>query len=99
MPRKQRSLKRDGTQTSVVEVFLGSRGGGVDVEALDEALKSLSDVDPRKARAVELRFFGGLSVQETAEVLGISVETVTRDWRVAKAWLSRELGQSTEARQ
>ncbi len=59
--------------------------------ALDDALEHLGRVDPRKSRVVELRFFGGLSVQETAEVLQVSPETVMRDWRLAKAWLWREL--------
>jgi RNA polymerase sigma factor (TIGR02999 family) len=59
--------------------------------ALDDALEHLARVDPRKSRVVELRFFGGLSVQETAEVLKVSPETVMRDWRLAKAWLWREL--------
>ena len=63
----------------------------LDVLAVDRALEAFAKVDPRKSQVVELRFFGGLSVEETAEVLGISVETVKRDWRVAKLWLSREL--------
>jgi RNA polymerase sigma factor (TIGR02999 family) len=63
----------------------------VDVLALDEALASLSEFDPRKARVVELRYFGGLSVQETAEALQISPETAKRDWKMAKAWLFGEL--------
>ena len=63
----------------------------LDVLAVDRALDSLAKVDARKSQVVELRFFGGLSVEETAEVLGISVETVKRDWRFAKLWLSREL--------
>ena len=62
-----------------------------DVLALDDALDALSVADDRKARVVELRFFGGLSVEETAAVLNISPETVKRDWKFAKAWLSREL--------
>ena len=62
-----------------------------DFVALDEALKSLASVDARKSQVVELRFFGGLSVIETAEALDVSEDTVTRDWKVAKAWLSREL--------
>jgi RNA polymerase sigma factor (TIGR02999 family) len=62
-----------------------------DFVALDEALTSLASVDPRKSQVVELRFFGGLSVVETAEALDVSEDTVTRDWKVAKAWLSREL--------
>ena len=61
------------------------------MEALDQALTEFAKIDPRKARVVELRFFGGLSVEETAEVLEISEETVTRDWKVAKTWLFREL--------
>ena len=96
--RKQGSAKRDGTrQPPLVEVFLGGRGRGVEVDALDEALTSLGEVDPRKAKVVELRFFGGLSVEETAEVLEVSEETVTRDWRMAKAWLFQELARNTEA--
>jgi RNA polymerase sigma factor (sigma-70 family) len=59
--------------------------------ALDDALDALSGADDRKAQVVELRFFGGLSVEETAAVLNISPETVKRDWKFAKAWLSREL--------
>jgi RNA polymerase sigma factor (TIGR02999 family) len=59
--------------------------------AIDDALKTLSEMDPRKARVIELRFFGGLSVEETAEVLKISPQSVMRDWKLAKAWLMREL--------
>ena len=59
--------------------------------ALDEALQDLSRLDPRKARVIELRFFGGLSVDETAEVLNISPQSVMRDWKLARAWLNREL--------
>ena len=72
--------------------MIGARNGGIDVLALNEALTSLSKVDPRKGRVVELRYFGGLSVEETAEVLRISPETAKRDWKMAKAWLLRELG-------
>jgi len=63
----------------------------IDVLAVDRALEAFAKIDARKSQVVELRFFGGLSVDETAEVLGISVETVKRDWRFAKLWLSREL--------
>jgi DNA-directed RNA polymerase specialized sigma24 family protein len=59
--------------------------------ALDDALKALSAVDERKSKVVELKFFGGLSVEETAEVLRVSSDTVVRDWRLAKLWLLREL--------
>ena len=65
-----------------------------DVVALDEALAELEKADPRKSKVVELRFFGGLTVEATAAVLGISVETVMRDWRFAKSWLRRELSDS-----
>ena len=90
--RKHRSAKRgEGLQVPLDEAVLGSKARGVEVEALDDALTALSKIDPRKGRVVELRYFGGLSVEETAEVLEISEETVTRDWRVAKTWLLREL--------
>jgi len=62
-----------------------------DLVALDDALNELAKVDERKGKVVELRFFGGLSVEETADVLDVSVETVMRDWKLAKAWLLREL--------
>ncbi len=62
--------------------------------ALDDALISLYKVDPRKARVVELRYFGGLTVEETAEILQISPETVRRDWKLAKSWLFRELARA-----
>ncbi len=91
--RKQRYAKRGGGQVQVPldETLLGTRARGVDVESLDEALTALAKLDPRKSRMVELRFFGGLSIEETAELLEISEETVTRDWRLAKTWLFREL--------
>jgi len=62
-----------------------------DLVALDEALTALAEVDPRKVRVVEMRFFAGLSVEEVADVLKVSKETVMRDWRLAKVWLLREL--------
>jgi RNA polymerase sigma factor (sigma-70 family) len=62
-----------------------------DVVALDDALTALEKSDPRKCRVVELRFFAGLSVEETATVLDVSTDTVTRDWKFAKTWLFREL--------
>lgn len=90
--RKLGSAKRGGgLQIPLNEALPGGQARGVDVEALDEALTSLAQSDARKARVVELRFFGGLSVGETAEVLEISEETVSRDWRLAKVWLLREL--------
>jgi len=91
--RHHRYAKRGGDQPHVPldEALLGTRARGVRVEALDDALTALSKIDVRKARVVELRYFGGLSLEETAEVLEISRETVTRDWRLAKSWLFREL--------
>jgi len=89
--RKRLTAKRgEGLQVSLDEA-LEVKAQGVDVKALDEALTALSKLDPRKSRVVELRFFGGLTVEEAADVLQISKETVTRDWQVAKTWLFREL--------
>ena len=64
---------------------------GHDLVALDDALITLAEMDPRKGQVVEMRFFGGLSAEETAEALHVSVGTVMRDWRLAKMWLLREL--------
>ncbi len=66
-----------------------------DVIALDEALEELAEIDPRRSRVVELRFFGGLSVEETAHVLHVAPDTVVRDWRVARAWLYRYLNNAS----
>jgi RNA polymerase sigma factor (sigma-70 family) len=63
----------------------------IDLVALDESLKRLADMDERKSRLVELRFFGGLSAEQTAEVLGVSLATVKREWSLAKAWLRRDI--------
>jgi len=71
--------------------LLPSEPPEADVIALDDALNALGEVDPRKSRVVELRFFGGLSVEETAAVIGVSSDTVLRDWKFAKTWLYREL--------
>jgi len=91
--RSRRSLKRGGTAEHLPldDAILVSNAPRVDLLELDEALQSLAAVDQRQARVVELRFFGGLSVQETAEALHVSSETVQRDWRLAKEWLMHEL--------
>jgi RNA polymerase sigma factor (TIGR02999 family) len=91
--RHGRYAKRGGgaVQVPLDEGAAGMPARGVEVLALDKALASLSKIDPRKGRVVELRYFGGLSVDETAEVLEISRETAKRDWKMAKAWLLREL--------
>ena len=86
--RDRGSAKRGGNTVRVSDdMLLGTPARGIGLLALDGALDSLSKIDARKARVVELRYFGGLSVEETAEFLGISPETVKRDWRIAKAWL------------
>jgi RNA polymerase sigma factor (sigma-70 family) len=81
------------------EALVVSPESEIDLVALDDALKALEALDARKSRVVELRFFGGLSVQETAAVLKVSEETVMRDWKMAKSWLRRELagGNSDDA--
>jgi len=97
--RSRDALKRGGDWN---ELALDSNGPGamvsgggelgeLDVLALDEALQNLAKVDPRQARVVELRFFAGISVEEVAEVLGVSTRLVELDWKMAKAWLSRAL--------
>lgn len=91
--RSRRSLKRGG-ETLTVSLEEGSIvpwARGADVAALDDALKTLATMDPRRSRVVELRFFGGLSAEESAEVLKVSAETVMHDWKLAKVWLLREL--------
>jgi RNA polymerase sigma factor (TIGR02999 family) len=86
-------LKRGGTDRMEMAMeFYESRT--VDVKALDEALRELETVDHRQAQIVELRFFAGLTIEEVAEVLGISPGTVKRDWSFAKIWLCRELSSS-----
>jgi len=80
-----------GLKVSLDEAAILSNERAGELIALDEALKSLTTLDPRRSQVVELRFFGGLSNEEIAEVLKISANTVTRDWNVAKAWLYREM--------
>ena len=91
--RDRQYLKRGGGTLLVsltdAASFVVQRGE--DFVALDEALTALAEIDPRKVRVVEMRFFAGLSVEEVAELLNISKETVMRDWRLAKVWLLREL--------
>jgi RNA polymerase sigma-70 factor (ECF subfamily) len=91
--RQRRYQKRGGdvVHLSLDETLTISPRPDPDLVRLDEALKTMAKVDPRKAEVVELRFFGGLTVEETAEALGVSPETVMRDWRLAKPWLLREI--------
>ena len=81
----------DALRTPLDEVLLVTEARGIEVLALDEALDALGRIDRRKGRVVELRYFGGLSIEETAEVLGVSADTAKRDWRMARAWLFAEL--------
>jgi DNA-directed RNA polymerase specialized sigma24 family protein len=76
---------------SLEETVVVDAAGATDVVALDDAMNALARLDQRKAQVVEMRFFGGLTVEETAEVLKVSPVTVMRDWSTAKAWLYREL--------
>jgi RNA polymerase sigma factor (TIGR02999 family) len=91
--RSRQALKRGGEARplKLEEALVVADAPGADFVALDDALKALAALDPRKSEVVELRFFGGLSVEETAEVLKVSPETIVRDWRFAKSWLRREL--------
>ena len=91
--RARQSHKRGGgaQQVSLDETMEVSNERAADVIALDEALAALAEFDERKSRMVELRFFGGLSIEETAEVLGVSPGTVMRDWTLAKSWLQRRI--------
>jgi len=91
--RSRKYQKRgSGARTVALDdVILSSPERGADLIALDDALEDLGRVDNRKSQVVELRFFGGLTIEETAEALNISPETVQRDWRFAKVWLLREI--------
>ena len=91
--RKRGFAKRGGDALCMPldGVLLAAKACGIEVLALDEALDSLASIDKRKSRVIELRYFGGLSIEETAEVLDVSVDTVKRDFRMARAWLLAEL--------
>ena len=94
--RARRYSKRGGEwrQVPLNEAVALFRDRQTDIVALDDALRTLEGIDPRKSRVVEMRFFGGLSIKEVAEVLSVSQETVLRDWRLAKVWLLRQLTQN-----
>jgi RNA polymerase sigma factor (TIGR02999 family) len=91
--RSRRASKRGGAAQRVTldDVAAIGPGNAADMIALDDALRALAAVDRRKSRVVELKYFGGLTVEEIADVLYVSPETVARDWRLARAWLFREL--------
>jgi RNA polymerase sigma factor (TIGR02999 family) len=92
--RSRSTAKRGGgaAQISLDESLIVSDERNAEIVNVHEALERLAEFDARKSQIVELRFFGGLSIEETAEVLGVSPGTVMRDWTLAKAWLHRELG-------
>jgi RNA polymerase sigma-70 factor (ECF subfamily) len=95
--RNRRYAKRGGGKRdmSLDEALIVSAERSAEVVSLHEALERLAEIDPRKSQIVELRFFGGLSIEETAEVLAVSPGTVMRDWTLAKAWLRREMSSDT----
>ena len=95
--RTKKRVKRGGSdvRVSLDEAAVTVKGQDLDVVGLDEALDRLAKIDEQQSRVVELRFFSGLTVEETAEVMGISAATVKRDWSMAKAWLHRELSGET----
>jgi len=90
------AAKRAGgwQRVTLAEDVAGMAPREVDLLALDEALAELAAIDPRRARLVELRYFGGLDLEETAAALEVSAATVSREWTLARAWLRRELGKS-----
>lgn len=97
--RSHQARKRGsgGIKLSLDDVLELSDEKAADLIALDETLKALAQFDAQKARVVELRYFGGLSIEETASVLGVGTATVTRQWRLAKAWLYHELSKTDDA--
>ena len=95
--RTRNSSKRGGGHFKLEfdELMAPAAQRHTDLEALDDALTALSGIDPQQGQIVELRFFGGLSIEQTARVLSISTSTVARDWNIARAWLRRELSRNT----
>lgn len=97
--RRRNFAKRGGgvaRHVELEEAATVSAGRDAELVALDDALQELARIDPRKCRVMELRYFGGLSIEETATALGISVATVMREWSTARAWLRRELSKGVE---
>ncbi|MCB9854018.1 MAG: sigma-70 family RNA polymerase sigma factor [Phycisphaerales bacterium] len=91
--RRRTRVKRGGAFRRVIldDQIVAGEGPDIDILDLDEALSRLNEFDAQKSRVVELRFFGGLSIDEIADVIGVSPRTVAREWRLAKAWLRREV--------
>ena len=99
--RGRKAHKRGGGQAMIAldDSITPVQGRDVDMVALDDALETLAKMDPQQARIVELRFFGGVSIEGTARMLGVSASTVTRDWNLARAWLKRELARSASSKE
>jgi RNA polymerase sigma-70 factor (ECF subfamily) len=97
--RAHQAVKRGGSEAklSLDETLAFTEAKGADLLAVDEALTRLTERDPRQSRIVELRFFGGLTEDEAAEVLGVSTRTVKRDWNVARAWLYKEFSKGAHS--
>ncbi len=97
--RRRKAAKRggDAQRESLEHMETPVKGSVIDLVSLDDALERLAQVAPRQARVVELRYFGGLTIEETAQVVGVSHGTIENDWRVARAWLKRELNESPTA--
>lgn len=97
--RNHNAAKRGGNSVrlTVQEGLVGRRGKELDVVALDDALKKLAELSPQQSQIVELRFFSGLTIEDTSEALGVSPATVKRNWTTARAWLFREMNQSEQA--
>ena len=91
MKRGGGAMRTERSPSDLLDQMHGIDSDSMPLCALDDALESLTRIDPRRAKVIELRFFGGLSVDETADVLQVSPQTVMRDWRLARAWLVREL--------
>jgi RNA polymerase sigma factor (TIGR02999 family) len=97
--RRRRASKRGGGvyMLTLEDAVALPQRKNVDVVALDDALNTMAEVDPRQSRVVELRFFAGLSLEETSKVMGIATATVQRDWTAARAWLHREISRRNTA--
>ncbi len=97
--RSRQALKRgENPQQISLTAVNDAQEQSADLLALNDALETLSAVDPQRSRIVELRFFGGLTIEETAQVMGVSTPTVQRGWRAARAWLQTEMGQSQQSK-
>ena len=93
--RRRKAAKRDGGYKLSLDSAVAMLGRpSVDVVALDDALKCLARLDPQQCRVVELRFFGGLSIEETSQLLGISPATVKRHWAIARVWLQKQISRA-----